>query len=169
MQSLAQEVYGRVRRFSTGNTTTDHSSGKEGAQSQALAPRKRRGSKQRAVPTSPYQKWGAAIWEAPKRSERKRQKHGHRRGPSDPLHDVSRAFHSGQSGLVEAMGMESLDEKKKRKEKKRRLTAEEKRREALKRKIVLVGPAELTSGSQGLGRSGRGGERQEGSSKKDWI
>lgn len=152
VQSIAYDVADRMRRFSAGNTT-NAASPTEGSQT-----KKRRGSKQRAVPRSPYQKYGVAIWEAPKKQKKgkihkktqsapdvemsKTRPSKHKREPSESLIEVARAFQSGQRGVVEAIGVDSGNKEKK---KKKRLTAEEKRREALKSSIVVVGPAELTS------------------------
>lgn len=108
--------------------------------------------KQLAIPTSPYQKYGAAVWEAPKRQKRvkrasdppkskstkKNSDEGQIQRPSTSAHpgDVVGAFKNGRSQIIHA-----LDDTK------HKLTRSnsERRREALKQSIRFVGRTDQVS------------------------
>jgi hypothetical protein len=111
-------------------------------------PRGRR--KQLAIPTSAYQKYGAAVWEAPKW----RKKTDRDSAPAKPLvrrNGDSRVGHGSMSAKpAEAVGalrngrsqiIHALDDAKH----KLKRSNSERRREALKQSIKLVGPADEVS------------------------
>jgi len=106
--------------------------------------------KQLAIPTSDYQKYGAAVWEAPKREKREKKpkrssapartkQSGQSRrqgGISASPAEVVGAFRSGRRQIIHALD----DQKHKLKR-----SDSEKRREALRQSIKLVGPADHVS------------------------
>lgn len=107
--------------------------------------------KQLAIPTSAYQKYGAAVWEAPKRGKKPKRssapaktltksnkKDQTRRHPSISITptEVVGAFKSGRKQIIHVL--DDTKHKLKRSE-------SEKRREALKQSIKLVGPADPVS------------------------
>ncbi|ERF73715.1 hypothetical protein EPUS_00969 [Endocarpon pusillum Z07020] len=104
--------------------------------------------KQLAIPTSAYQKYGAAVWEAPKRGKKpkrssapaktltKKDKDGQaQRHPSISISptEVIGAFKNGRKQMIHV-----LDDTKHRLKR----SESEKRRDALKQSIKLVGPAD---------------------------
>ena len=124
-----------------------------------VTPKRPRREKQRAIPTTPYQRYGTDIWLAKnkkKRAKRRAEKQkealaaatgastsvltdgsdraSHRVSVLPTASDVTNAFQSGRLKLIQ-----SLDES-------RRLlvrSGSEKRRERLKQRIKLVGPTEI--------------------------
>ncbi len=107
--------------------------------------------KQLAIPTSAYQKYGAAVWEAPKRGKKPKRSSAPaktmtrsnkgdqaRRHPSISITttEVVGAFKTGRRQMIHA-----LDDTKQRLKR----SESEKRREALKQSIKLVGPADRVS------------------------
>jgi hypothetical protein len=107
--------------------------------------------KQLAIPTSPYQKYGAAVWEAPKRPKKAEQKSASartsvkknthsqaKRRPSRSANpsEVVGAFRSGRNQIIHAL--DGTKHKLKR-------TNSEKRRDALKQSIKLIGPTNKIS------------------------
>jgi hypothetical protein len=134
-------VYDKISKLSISGPS-DHSKEDE------AQPRGR--NKQLAIPTSAYQKYGAALWEAPKRQKKTdgesapakplvRKNDDSRVGPgrrsAKPAEAVG-AFRNGRSQIIHA-----LDDTK------HKLTRSnlERRREALKQSIKLVGPADEVS------------------------
>lgn len=141
LQQGISSVYKRLSRLSI--------AGPSGQDQDKKSPRGRQ--KQLAIPTSAYQKYGAAVWEAPKRQKKaqrssapmktlvKKTNSGRaKRHPSMPGNptEVAQAFKSGRSQIIQAFG--GTKHKLMR-------SKSEKRREALKQSIRLVGPADLIS------------------------
>ena len=121
----------------------------------------RRRQKQLAIPPSPYQKYGAAIWGAelketkrprraqhaaglaqsskktsasqPNKAKKLEKIYPHRRSAPPQSIDLMKAFQSGRRQIIK-----SLDDTKHR----LRRSASERRREALKKSITLVGPTD---------------------------
>jgi hypothetical protein len=134
-------VYNRISKLSMSGPSGDSKEEKK-------QPRGRQ--KQLAIPTSGYQKYGAAVWEAPKRQKKsqrgslpvktltKKNNSKARRRPSMVANsaEVVGAFKSGRDQMIHA-----LDGKKSRVKR----SDSEKRREALKQSIKLVGPADQVS------------------------
>jgi hypothetical protein len=122
---------------------------KEESREEKKQPRGRQ--KQLAIPTSGYQKYGAAVWQAPKRQKKPKRssaptktltkkKMGGSAGrhPSMSTHpaEVVGAFKNGRRQIIHA-----LDDTKH----KMKRSDSEKRREVLKESIRLVGPADHVS------------------------
>ncbi len=146
VQQGIASVYGKLSKLSISG-----SSGQ--SKEEKTQPRGRK--KQLAIPTSAYQKYGAAVWEAPKRQKKakrgsappktlmkksndgrsERQSVRHPSMSAKPA-EVVGAFKSGRSQIIHAL--DDTRHKLKRSE-------SEKRREALKQSIKLVGPADEVS------------------------
>jgi hypothetical protein len=103
--------------------------------------------KQLAIPTSDYQRYGAAVWEAPKREKKPKRSSAPARTKqsgqaktqasiSASPREVVGAFKSGRRQIIHALD----DQKHKLKR-----SDSEKRREALRQSIKLVGPANHVS------------------------
>ena len=120
-------------------------------QSKEEKDRPRGRQKQLAIPTSAYQKYGVAVWEAPKRQKKtnrasapaktltRKDDNGHvRRRPSLSVKpgEVVSAFKNGRSHIIHV-----LDDTKHR----LRRSSSEKRREALRQSIKIVGAADHVS------------------------
>ena len=146
-QGLAN-IYDRIRKFSL--------SGSSEASIEIKDPRRR--AKQRAIPLSPYQKYGPIIWDSPQRREKIKQKlreerqrarleektgkqgeiakgkaleHQNERHHAPP--PLVSSFRTGQKQIVSALGDRAPKVKR---------TSSEKRREALKKSIKMIGPAD---------------------------
>jgi hypothetical protein len=135
VQQGISSVYDKFSKLSISGSSGHSKAGKE-------QPRGRK--KQLAIPTSAYKKYGAAVWEAPKRQKKPkrasapaRTKHisQARRQASIPANpaEVVDAFKSGRRQIIHA-----LDDKKH----KLKGSDLEKRREALRQSIKLVGPTD---------------------------
>ena len=144
--SLQQGVSSLLRKLSLSKSR----------ENEAEVPRPRTRQKQLAIPISPYQKYGPAIWYAPKRQKKRKsgspsgrpsrfkktlassesrnmRRPNHRYGAPLKSREVMNAFQNGTNQLVSALDETRLKITRKN---------SEKRREALKKSITLVGPAD---------------------------
>jgi hypothetical protein len=138
LQQGFSSVYDKISKLSISGSSSHSKTERE-------PPRGRK--KQLAIPTSDYQKYGAAAWEAPKREKKPkrssapaRTKHSgqvrRQASISGSPAEVVGAFKSGRRQIIHALD----DQKHKLKR-----SDSEKRREALRQSIKLVGPADHVS------------------------
>jgi hypothetical protein len=144
VQQGISTIYNRLSRLSMSGPSSPNKADDQ-------QPRTRQ--KQPAIPTSPYQKYGAAVWEAPKRQKRAKRQSAPvssmmagvgksnssrtARKPNTPIDpEVVDALRNERSQIIQAL--QGTKGKLTR-------TSSQKRREALKQSIQLVGPTDHIS------------------------
>lgn len=142
VQQSVASIYNRISRLSMSGLPSPSKEAKQ-------QPRTRR--KQRAISPSPYQKYGAAVWQAPKRQKRTKRRSapaetvtgektdsrltGQPSRSVNPV-EVADAFKSGRNQILDALH----DTKQRLKR-----SLYQKRRDDLKQRIRLVGPSDRVS------------------------